>query len=332
MPYDVRKDDRCPVSKPWALIKKDGDVLLGCHETEAEAVDQMQAVGANSHRSVDIDPTAFRRLTMTREYYDRSYPLDGIEILSRAKGGDGRTVTAYAAIFDTPQEIHDAHGDYIERNDRRAFNMTINSGAAKRALPLYNHGLNVVDGKPEAMYGVPLGSPLEIKADGRGLLTVTRYNKSPLADSILEAIKNDDIRAQSYRGTIFRSSPAKPRGGYRANPDGTLPEVTRLELGLSDYGPTPRPYYEGAAILAVRSATQVLSDIAGLSETERAELIRMLATTPLGEPEPATATATPAAGTEEPRNTHSGRMELLRLRAEALFAGVGSAQAVGDHR
>ena len=252
--------------------------------------------------------------------YDRTFQLDGIEILRAKDGyGDGRTVKAYAAVFNVPQEIRDQHGEYVERNDARAFNMTINSGAAKKALPLYNHGMSVVDGKPEAMYGVPLGSPLESSADSRGLLTVTRYNKSQLADSILEAVKNGDITAQSYRGRIFRSTPAMPRGGYRRKADGSLPEVTRLELGLSDYGPTPRPYYADAQILSVR-AIDLANSLAGLDGDERAELIRLLATTQPA-PEPGTATATPAAGTEEPRVSHSGRSkDLARQRELAIWA------------
>jgi phage head maturation protease len=249
--------------------------------------------------------------------YSRVFELDGIEILSRAKGGDGRTVEAYAAVFNVPQEIHDQHGDYLEENDTRAFNMTINSGAAKRALPLYNHGMSVVDGRPEAMYGVPLGSPLEISADGRGLLTVTRYNRGQLADSILEAVKNGDITAQSYRGRIFRSTPDRPRGGYRAGRDGKLPKVTRMELGLSDYGPTPRPYYADAQILSVR-AQDIANTLAGLDEDQRAELIRLLATTHTA-PEPGTATAIPAAGTEEPHE-HSGRSTDLALARQRELA------------
>ncbi len=265
-----------------------------------------------------------------REYFDRSYPLEGIEILSRAKGGDGRTVEAYAAVFDVEQEIHDEHGAYREKNAHSAFNMTINSGAAMRALPLYHHGLNVVDGKPNPLGQVPLGSPLDIRADGRGLLTVTRYNRTELADSVLEAIRAGDIRAQSYRGRIYKSNPMRVPKVRRGE---ALPLVTRLELGLLDYGPTPRPYYDGASIVAVRAAREIFSDIAGLDEAERAELFRMMLATTRHEPEPATATANPAAGTEEPRDAHSGRKELLRLRAEAVFAGVSSGtQAVGSHR
>lgn len=275
------------------------------HEMDEEPPESMTMMAARSREP--------------REYFDRSYPLEGIEILSRAKGGDGRTVEAYAAVFDVEQEIHDQHGDYREKNDRTAFNMTINSGAAMRALPLYHHGRSVVDpSRLDSLAQVPLGHPKEIRADGHGLLTVTRYNKSALADSVLEAIKNDDIRAQSYRGRIYKSN---PRRVPRVRTGEPLPLVTRMELGLSDYGPTPRPYYEDARIVAVRAAQDIFSGIAGLDEAERAELIRMLATTRPFEPEPETATSTREAGAEEPRKPHSGRFkDLARQRELANWA------------
>jgi len=69
-----------------------------------------------------------------RDYFDRAFPLEGIEILSRAKGGDGRTVEAFAAVFDVPQEIRDEHGHYRERIAATAFNKTLADGAISRAL------------------------------------------------------------------------------------------------------------------------------------------------------------------------------------------------------
>jgi HK97 family phage prohead protease len=266
-----------------------------------------------------IDVGGSTSASRSRDYWDRSFPLEGIEILSRAKGGDGRTVEAFAAVFDVPQEVHDQYGHYRERIVGTAFNKTLADGALSRAMCLYNHGMSVVDGKPDSLAQVPLGLPLEIRADRRGLLTVTRYNKTQLADAVLESIRNDDIRAQSFRGTAFRSDPPRVPRVRAGQP---LPEVTRMELGLTDYGPTPRPYYKDAAILAVRSAQEVISAIAGLDEDERAELIRMLATTRTAEPGSATATPYLGAGPEEPRDTHSGRMKLLRLRAEAMLQGV----------
>lgn len=265
-----------------------------------------------------------------REFYDRAFALEGIEILSRAKGGDGRTVEAYAAVFNSPQEINDAHGHYTERIHPTAFARTLANGAASRALLLFNHGRTVVDGRPDSLAQVPIGRSVSIAADGRGLRVVDRYNKSPLAESVLEAIRADDIRGYSFRGQIFRSDPQRVP---RARPGQPLPDVARMELGLSDYGPTPTPYYTGAAILAVRSATMVYDDIAGLDESEYSELLRMLATTRHGDPEPETATPHRGPGTEDPRETaHSGRSRLLRLKAEAVFAGVCSGtQAERDH-
>lgn len=261
----------------------------------------------------------------------RSFALEGIEILSRGKGGDGRTVEAYAAVFDTPTEIHDQHGHYNEVIDRTAFNRTLNNGNAMRALVLYNHGRSVVDGKPDSLAQVPLGSPVEITADARGLRTVTRYNKSALADSVLEAIRNDDIRAQSFRGGIYRSD---PNGRIpRTRTGDKLPTVTRMELGLSDYGPTPNPYYTGAEIVAVRSVTEVASLLADLSDDDRQELIRALATTRrIGDPESASGTPDPGLATADSPSGHSGRIALLRLRAEAEFAGVfHGTEAVRGH-
>jgi hypothetical protein len=205
--------------------------------------------------------------------YDRVWPLEGIEI---QRGGDGRTVTAYAAVFDTPTEIKDQYGHYTEDVDRAAFNRELTRSRPQGgrdywlANCFYNHGADL-SGKPNALMSVPLGSPLDIKPDGKGLLTVTRYNKSDLADSVLEAIRNGDIRSQSFRGRIYKSSPSRvPRAR-----GGELPHIRRMELGLTEYGPTPAAFYKDAEIVAVR-AEQVAHTLAQLPASERAELVRML--------------------------------------------------------
>lgn len=250
--------------------------------------------------------------------YRRVFELEGIEILSRAKGyPDGRTVEAYAAVFNVPQEIHDQHGDYIETNDPVAFNAVINSGAAKRALVLYNHGFDA-RGKSGGLPTVPLGSPEEIRADNRGLLTISRYNKSEFADTVLESIKNGDIKAQSYEGPIYRSNPVGRPG--KAKPGYQLPKVRRMEMGLRNYGPTPTPWYTTAEIVAVRSAQQLAADFAQLDPAGREELIRALSATPGWDPETAHILASPqqgGPGAEDPQK-QSLRQRKIRLRAELL--------------
>lgn len=246
--------------------------------------------------------------------YQRTFALDGIEILSRAKGGDGRTVDAYAAVYDVKKEIRDQHGHYIERIDRAAFTRTLNNGAARKALVLYNHGLDA-RGKSGGFPTVPIGKPISIESDGRGLRTVSRYNDSEFAQMVLESIKNGDITAQSFEGPIYRSDPAKVPVSRRG---AALPTVTRHELGLHNYGPTPTPYYPESQITAVRSAADLAEAFAALDAEQREELIRTLASTPGWDPETAAILATPhrGPGAEDPRDAHSMRLKMIRLKAE----------------
>jgi hypothetical protein len=75
--------------------------------------------------------------------FARSFALDDIHILRAADGhGDGRTVEAYAAIFDTPTEITDQHGHYLEVIARTAFNRTISHGFDRVGV-FYHHGLTL---------------------------------------------------------------------------------------------------------------------------------------------------------------------------------------------
>lgn len=251
--------------------------------------------------------------------YERTFPLDDISI---SRSGDGRTVTAYAAVFGIGQEVHDQHGHYEEEIHRAAFNRT---AKGSRALCLYNHGLTL-DGQPHPLAQVPLGTPLEIKPDGRGLLTVTRYNRSQLADAVLESIRAGDVRGQSFRGRIIRSNPMRPP---RVRPGQPLPRVVRMELGLSDYGPTPAPVYQGAEIVAVRSLAVLAAELVALDPEARAELIRALSSTTPAESGPVTTTATPdnsGPGAEDSPALagHSGRLTIRRaaIRAQMIRMGV----------
>jgi len=181
--------------------------------------------------------------------FTRAFPLDDIQIRA---GGDGRTVEAYCAVFDTPTEIRDQQGHYREQLDRTSFNKTIADRGTRFGV-FFNHALTL-RGTPSELGSVPLGSPVEApRPDGRGLVTVSRYNRSALADSVLESIRNGDITGQSFSGRFVRSAPALPRGGYRAAGDGTLPLVVRSEIAMTEYGPTPIPAYDVPMVVGVRN-------------------------------------------------------------------------------
>jgi hypothetical protein len=53
--------------------------------------------------------------------YERTWGLGGCEVLRSGRGGDGRTVEAYATPFDSPAEIKDQHGHYLEKIHPGAF-------------------------------------------------------------------------------------------------------------------------------------------------------------------------------------------------------------------
>lgn len=225
--------------------------------------------------------------------YERSWPLEGIEI---RRSGSGRQVEAYAAIWDTPAEVNDQHGHYMERISRTAFDKTIRE-RGDRIPVFYNHGMNVA-GSPSDRWSVPIGRSLEVRAEARGLWTLSQYNEGPDTDQVLEAIRNGAITSQSFRGRVYKSDPMKvPRLARGAD----LPMVTRTELGLTEYGPTPTAVYDGAAILALRSQLGPLATLlgSGYDLDQLVELART-STTPEEEPETDSATSTEEAGAEEP--------------------------------
>lgn len=268
-------------------------------------------------------------LIVDRRSYVRSFPLEDAHIRS---GGDGRTVEAYAAVFDVATEIHDKDGHYKEEIDRVAFNKAISDAAPKgsrtawRVGVFYNHGTTLY-GTPSERGSMPVGTPLEIKADTRGVFTVTRYHRTELAEEALEGIREGSLPGYSFQGTFLRSAALDwagkklarvPRGGFRPGSDGQLVTVRRLESTLKEYGPTPFPAYELAQVVGMR-AEQVAHILDALDPTERSQLIELLRDgtpldTPEGEPsdEPPPADTLPDGGavTDEPPATdaeHSSR-------------------------
>lgn len=237
-----------------------------------------------------------------RREIERAVPLIDLDV-----GADGRTVTAYAATFADPYPVFDEYdGDYDEIINRAAFKRTLGMGTAGRVQPLFNHGRTLA-GTPSDKWSSPLGVALDIRAEPKGLLTVTRYSQLPHAEEALQLIKDGAITAQSFRGPIFRSN-------TKRGLDGRL-LIERMELGLRDYGPAPFAVNTGAAILAVRSeiVAERLEALSDLSDEERAELARMLA---LGTAEmaPAEEEETPPPPAEEAPDPGSS-VDLLALAA-----------------
>lgn len=185
----------------------------------------------------------------------RAMALEDITVIPRSKGGDGQTVAAYAAVFNTPTEIHDSEGHYNEQIAGRAFDRSLQERKGS-IFSVYNHA-RTLTGQSSDLWSVPIGTPRTIRPDTRGLYTETRYNPDPESQRILEAVRNGSIRGMSFTGVFLQSDPGlEPYGLYEPNRSGDLTLVTRNEIALIEYGPTPIPAYEQAEILGVRAAMQ----------------------------------------------------------------------------
>jgi HK97 family phage prohead protease len=247
----------------------------------------------------------------------RSFPLEDIAIRS---GGDGRTVEAYAAVFDHPVEITDGQGTYMERIAKTAFDRTIGQRGTNFGV-FYNHA-RTIHGQSSDMFSLPIGRPEEVREDARGLVTVTRYNDTPLARQVLESIRNGDIRGQSFSGRFVSSTPAPPKIGiYGANVNGDLTTVTRTEVAMVEYGPTPFPAYDEAAILGVRAM------LSSLLTPEQLEHLLALATRDSGSDEGNHHLAPAGSVAVDPPDGHSVRQwtaEQQALAARILTKGQQS--------
>lgn len=241
--------------------------------------------------------------------FSRAFAFEDFTIRS---DGDGRTVEAYAAVFDTPAEIRDQDGHYNEVLTRTSFDKTIQERGTNFGV-FYNHARTIY-GTPDGNLSVPIGVPLEVRADGRGVYTVTRYLDNPLADSVLDGIRQRAIRGQSFSGRYIKSTRSRAARG-------SLPTIMRSEVAMREYGPTVFPAYVEASILGTRSVSSFLDELADLQPEDMDRVRQMLGLTTPSEPVEAEGTSTEAAPVDEP-HPHSARQSQFKFAALARQKGV----------
>lgn len=188
--------------------------------------------------------------------------LYGVSDIHVRSDGSGRVVEAYAAIFGERTEIMDIDGHYMEQIGTGAFTRTLNKGPFRNPV-MFNHA-RTIEGAPNPVATMPIGVPEEVKTDEKGLFTVTRYLDNPLADQVLDAIKNGAIRAQSFSGKFRKQFKSYPDGRGRT----ALPLIERTEIELREYGPAVFAAYEGAAILGTRQLTTFVRSLLAMPEED----------------------------------------------------------------
>lgn len=252
---------------------------------------------------------------------DRAYALEDLHVRS---DGSGRVVEAYAAAFNVRSEIYDQDGHYNETLPPTSFDRTIQHKGINFGV-LFNHA-RTVDGEPNPMATMPIGVPLEVRADERGVFTATRYLDNPLADQVLDAVKNGAIRAQSFSGRFVKSTRTHPDGRGQ----GRLPLITRHEVDMREYGPAVFAAYKEAAILGTR-AEQFVRTLLATPPDQRLTWLEQFEglTTPLADPEvpiigtPSDGPAEVVEDSPEHAARHSARPSLRdRIRVARITRGM----------
>jgi phage head maturation protease len=340
--YQADKKKRYPLDSEahcraaWSYIHQAQNRKLYTAEQLKAIEGRIRAAGKKYGIEFADDPSASRTETPDTSYantddthrggteFIRAVKLDDIRIRT---GGTGRTVEAYAAVFDEPAEIVDQDGHYYEVNHRDAFTRSIERHQGVFPV-VYNHGMTLA-GTPSERGSVPIGVSKEVRVDKHGVFTVSEYGTGELADEVLEQIRMGSIKAQSYGGRFLTSNPERPPArGYRRGADGKLTTVRRLIVAMREFGPTPFAAFATAAITGVR-AQQMLGALLAAPAERRAALLDQLAT-PLNEADPAEPDIdTPDDGdlveqpqTDDPPVRHSRSIPLsTRIRAARIARG-----------
>jgi HK97 family phage prohead protease len=151
---------------------------------------------------------------------------------------DGRTLSGYAAVFDSPTLIHERGKSFHEQLSRGAFAKAINN--RDKVVLQFDHGQHPLIGS------MPLGRINELREDDHGLWVNARLSDNWLIQPVRDAISDLAVDGMSFRFSI-------PDGGDVWDRSGDIALRTITEVRLYELGPVVFPAYADTSV-AVRSA------------------------------------------------------------------------------
>ena len=231
--------------------------------------------------------------------------------VSRAdEGDDGLTLEWYAAVFNSPTEIHgERSGPFMETIAPGAFAKTISE---RSPVLQFDHGSHPLIGS------IPLGVVQHLREDEHGLFVRARLSDNWLIAPVRDAIRDGAITGMSFRFSVPEGKDKWDRA-----------KTTRLinEAKLYELGPVVFPAYQATSV-GVRSAhlAELLSE-----PSVRSELAQILTFGQVSVPntEEAAASTSPVTPDEPPDLALAGpsKDERLRVyrRAVPKFKGLQNA-------
>lgn len=179
---------------------------------------------------------------------ERSVPFQ----LVRAEGdaeGDGRTLSGYAALFDTPTEINSWEGNFTEKIRKGAFKKTIRE---QTPVMQFDHGRHPLIGS------IPIGSISDLREDDQGLYVEARITDNWLMQPVRDAIAEQSVNGMSFRFQVVREE-WRDVNGKLVKPEevydllwmpGDRGPLQRelIELKCAELGPVVFPAYAGTSV------------------------------------------------------------------------------------
>lgn len=159
----------------------------------------------------------------------------------RSNVGDGLTLEGYAAVFDSPTEIHERGRTFTEVVARGAFKKTLSE---RTPVLMFNHGKHPLIGD------MPIGAITSTREDVHGVFVRAR-----LADNWLVQPVRDAIANQSIHGMSFRMNPINDKWNAART------HRTLLELAVPEFGPVVFPAYTGTEVsVRAQEAVDAITD------------------------------------------------------------------------
>ncbi|WP_119580447.1 hypothetical protein [Streptomyces europaeiscabiei] len=189
VPYSIVQDHPdCGADTPWAVVKEDGEELMGCHATEAEALEQQAALMAEEGDRDDEDMPE-----KGMDYAGDTAPWEGPLAVEGIVTGDGREFAPDALTWaDLPVPLRwnkeDSHGG-------EARTIAVNVGRIDRIWRDGNKimGAGVLDLSDED------GRRVHAKIEGKFLRGVS-IDADSIADADVEYVFPEDVNAGTAEG------------------------------------------------------------------------------------------------------------------------------------
>lgn len=260
MPWSIVSNHaECPSSESWAVVKDEDGSVVGCHETEGDAQDQLTALNIAEEESNSMSATDEQKRPSPKgtqpDIERRAFALRDVEIRAEANEDGSIGMTGYAAVFNSRSVVMWDwwEGSFVEEVEPGAFSKTIKDGDVRL---LINHDPNLLLARSRS-------GTLKLAEDDVGLKVDADMAPTSYAQDLSVSMRRGDMSQMSFAFRTIRDSWAETEDGM---PLRRLEEVALLDTSIVTY-----PAYPESQAKVRSLEFQALANVLGLGELSRDE-------------------------------------------------------------